>query len=104
MKLKAHQLIELPEFKKLVRTRWTFSFILLFLLFANYYGFILVIALDKESVTKRVGEFSNYGLFGGTFVILISWVLTITYVIWANRFYDREVNSLKEKLETEGDK
>lgn len=100
MKLKAHELIESMEFKRLVKTRWIFSFLLLFLLFVNYYGFILTIALNKSLVTGKLGEHSNYGLLAGPLVILLSWILTLAYVIWANRSYDKQVDSLKEKLET----
>ncbi|TGL61444.1 DUF485 domain-containing protein [Leptospira sarikeiensis] len=101
MKVKAHQLIESPEFKKLVRVRWIVSFVLLFFLFLNYYGFILVIALKKELVTERIGNFANYGLYAGAGVIVFAWFLTFIYVFWANRFYDKEVDVLKSKLETE---
>ncbi|TGK07894.1 DUF485 domain-containing protein [Leptospira semungkisensis] len=99
MKSKAHELIESPEFKKLVRTRWIVSFLLLFLLFANYYGFILIIALKKEWVVERIGQFANFGLIAGAGVIVLSWILTFIYVIWANRVYDKEVDALKSKLE-----
>ncbi|PJZ26600.1 hypothetical protein CH352_04795 [Leptospira hartskeerlii] len=101
MKIKAHQLIESIEFKKLVRTRWTVSFVLLFFLFLNYYGFILIIALKKEWLTQRIGIFGNYGLYAGASVILFSWLLTFFYVLWANRYYDQEVKVLKSKLESE---
>ncbi|MEI1279683.1 DUF485 domain-containing protein [Leptospira venezuelensis] len=101
MKIKAHQLIESIEFKKLVRTRWTVSFVLLFFLFLNYYGFILIIALKKELVTQKLGIFGNYGLYAGASVILFSWLLTFIYVFWANRYYDKEVEVLKSKLESE---
>lgn len=100
MKIKAHQLIESIEFKKLVRTRWTVSFVLLFFLFLNYYGFILIIALKKEWVTEKLGN-GNYGLYAGASVILFSWLLTFIYVFWANRYYDQEVEVLKSKLESE---
>lgn len=101
MKIKAHQLIESIEFKKLVRTRWTVSFVLLSFLFLNYYGFILIIALKKEWVTQKIGNFGNYGLYAGASVILFSWFLTFLYVFWANRYYDQEVEVLKSKLESE---
>ncbi|TGJ98890.1 DUF485 domain-containing protein [Leptospira langatensis] len=99
MKSKAHELIESPEFKKLVRARWIVSFLLLFLLFANYYGFILIIALKKEWIVERIGQFANFGLVAGAGVIVISWALTFIYVLWANRVYDKEVDALKSKLE-----
>ncbi|EQA38567.1 PF04341 family protein [Leptospira inadai serovar Lyme str. 10] len=99
MKVKPHQLIESPEFKKLVRARWTVSFILLSVLFINYYGFILTIAFKKDWLTERLGQFANYGLIVGALVIVVSWLLTIVYVYWANTSYDKDTEHLKGKLE-----
>ncbi|TGK06368.1 DUF485 domain-containing protein [Leptospira fletcheri] len=104
MKLKPHQLIESPEFKKLVRSRWTVSFILLAFLFVNYYGFILAIAFKKAWLTERIGTTANFGLLAGALVIVISWFLTLIYVYWGNAFYDKRIESLKNTLEKEGEK
>ncbi|RHX80821.1 DUF485 domain-containing protein [Leptospira yasudae] len=99
MKITAHKLVDEPEFKKLVSTRWIVSFGLLALLFASYYGYILIVAFYPELLTRKVGTFSNVGILGSALVILFSWFLTLIYVFWANRSYDRSVNSLKKKLE-----
>jgi uncharacterized membrane protein (DUF485 family) len=33
-------------------------------------------------------------------VIVIAWILTAVYVVWANRHYDAEVARLRRQLET----
>ncbi len=93
-----HELIESPEFKKLVRTRWTVSLILLALLFVSYYGYILVIAADKAFVSQKIGEVTTLAIPLGIASIVIAWVLTAYYVFWANKSYDPEVERLKSLL------
>ncbi len=44
----AHEVIESADFKELVKKRWTVSMILLALLFVSYYGFILLVATNKD--------------------------------------------------------
>ncbi|EQA54819.1 DUF485 domain-containing protein [Leptospira kmetyi] len=99
MKTPAHKLVDEPEFKKLVSTRWIVSFTLLALLFVSYYGYILTVAFYPELLVRKVGSFSNVGILASALVILFSWFLTLIYVVWANRSYDKNVNSLKRKLE-----
>ncbi|AYV56796.1 DUF485 domain-containing protein [Leptospira kmetyi] len=99
MKTPAHKLVDEPEFKKLVSTRWIVSFTLLALLFVSYYGYILTVAFYPELLVRKVGSFSNVGILASALVILFSWFLTLIYVVWANQSYDKNVNSLKRKLE-----
>lgn len=43
-----HNVLESKEFKELVSKRWSISLILTFLMLFVYFGFILVLAFDKE--------------------------------------------------------
>jgi uncharacterized membrane protein (DUF485 family) len=97
-KVSVHEVVNSAKFKRLVITRWTVSFILTFLLFVLYYGYILLIAYNKEFLAEKVGQYVNYGILFGVLVIVISWALTITYVIWANFFYDKRVEELKNEI------
>jgi uncharacterized membrane protein (DUF485 family) len=67
-------------------------------LFVVYYGYILLIALDKPFVSRRIGEVTTLGIPLGVAVIVLSWALTAPYVAWANRAYDPEVARLRERL------
>jgi uncharacterized membrane protein (DUF485 family) len=93
-----HDIVNSEKFKKLVATRWTVSFILTFLLFVVYYGYILLIAYNKEFLAEKVGVYTNYGILLGVLVIVLAWVLTFIYVIWANFSYDKRVEELKKEI------
>lgn len=86
------------KFKNLIRKRWTFSFIMLAILFVVYYGYILIIALNKDFVAQKVGEHTTVGIYLTVAVIISAWLLTVIYVVWANKVYDKEVAELKEML------
>ena len=46
----------------------------------------------------RVGEVTTLGIPVGAAVIVGAWALTGTYVVWANRHYDPEVERLRRRL------
>ncbi len=98
----ATELIESPDFRALVRTRWTVSFSLLALLFLGYYGYILLVATSPAIVARRISDapdaITNVGLVLGIGTLVFAWVLTAIYVVWANRAYDPEVERLKAQL------
>lgn len=94
----AHEIVTSDRFKALVRKRWTVSVILTILLFASYYGIILLIAYDKDFMSQKVGEFTNWGIILGIFGIVFAWLLTLVYVIWANNVYDKEVDAIKQTM------
>lgn len=98
----AHELIESPDFKALVKKRWTVSFVLLTLLFVGYYGYILLVATNKalvaQTITSGDGAIVNLGIVMGIGTLVFAWVLTAIYVVWANKSYDPEVERLKDQL------
>jgi len=95
----AQQVVESPEFKALVRKRWTVSAVMLVLLFVSYYGYILLIATDKALVSTKIGAVTTLAIPLGIGSIVAAWILTGVYVAWANRSYDPEVERLKRQLE-----
>ncbi|MBK9516472.1 MAG: DUF485 domain-containing protein [Anaeromyxobacter sp.] len=101
-KKSARELIDSPDFKALVKKRWTVSFSLLAVLFVGYYGYILVVATNKEWVASTVssepGAVVTVGIPLGIGAIVLAWVLTAIYVWWANAVYDPEVQRLKDQL------
>jgi len=94
----AQEIIESRDFARLVRRRWTVSSVLLVLLFVTYYGYVLLIAGNKELMSRRIGEVTTLAIPVGIAVIVIAFVLTAAYVAWANRAYDPEVDRLKGQL------
>ena len=57
-----HEMLESPEFKTLVRRKWIVSVLLTICLFVTYYGFILLIAVDKAFLARRIGEHTTLGI------------------------------------------
>jgi uncharacterized membrane protein (DUF485 family) len=92
------KLLASPEFERLVSTRWRVSLLLTFCLFVLYYGFIVLIAVNKPLVSRRLDEVTPLGIPLGAAVIVGSWVLTAVYIAWANRRYDREAARLAREL------
>lgn len=91
-------MLDSPEFKRMVTRRWAMSVVLTAALFLIYYGFIVLIAVDKPFMARKIGEAATLGIPLGVAVILLSWVLTFIYVVWANRVHDVEVRRLKDKV------
>ena len=70
-------------------------------LFVLYYGYILLIAVNKPLLAQRMsGGVTPLGIPLGAAVIVGSWILTAVYVVWANRYYDPEAQRLRETLLT----
>ena len=92
------QMLQSPAFRQLVKRRWLVSLLLSIVLFVLYYGYILLIGYDKALLSTRIGEYTTLGIPMGVGVIILSWVLTVIYVVWANRSYDPEVSRLKAQL------
>ena len=90
------RLLTSPAFARLITRRWRISLILTACLFVLYYGYILLIALDKTLVSRPMMGSVPVGIPLGAAVIVGSWLLTAAYVAWANRHYDPEVHRLRE--------
>jgi uncharacterized membrane protein (DUF485 family) len=94
----AHEVLDSPQFKRLVTRRWSVSLVLLVLLFVTYYGYIVLVGTDKAFVNQKIGEVTTLAIPLGVAVIVFAWALTAYYVQWANSKYDPEVERLKGEL------
>lgn len=90
-------LLDSPDFHRLVAHRWRISVALTLCLFVLYYGFILLVGLNKAFLSQRIGSVT-IGIPLAAAVILGAWVLTAIYIVWANRRYDPAVRSLRARL------
>ena len=93
-----HEILESPEFKKLVKQRWSFSLVLTFCMLFVYFGFLLLVAFNKDILASRIGEVTTLAIPVGLGIILFAWVLTGIYVFWANNKYDDAVEEFKSKI------
>jgi uncharacterized membrane protein (DUF485 family) len=98
MTSKRQHLLDSPPFRDLVARRWRVSLLLTMCLFVLYYGYILLIAVNKPLVSRRLDDVTPVGIPLGAAVIVGSWVLTAIYIVWANRHYDREAARLAQQF------
>jgi uncharacterized membrane protein (DUF485 family) len=96
------KLLTSPAFRRLVETRWRVSLVLTACLFILYYGYVLLIALNKPFLAIRFGGATPIGIPIGAAVIVGSWVLTALYIIWANRTYDPEAERIRNEAQPPG--
>jgi uncharacterized membrane protein (DUF485 family) len=96
----AHQILDDPEFIKLVRQKNTVTTVLTIVELVLYFGFIALIAYNKPFLGQKVSEGSaiTIGIPIAVGVIFLSWILTGIYVFWANNKYDVMVKSVKDRL------
>ena len=98
----AHRdLLASAEFRQMLARRWRVSLVLTALLFVLYYGYIVLIAVDRELLSVKIGDVTTLGIPLGAAVIVGAWVLTAAYVVWANRHHDPEVDRLRRRLEAD---
>ena len=83
-----------PKYHELVSKRTSYSIILSILMIINYYGYILLIAFNKEWLSSKLGAgmTTSMGIPLGVAVIIITIVLTNVYVRRANTEFD-ELNA-----------
>lgn len=88
-----------PSYQKLVRIRTWFGWTLTGLMLIVYYGFILLIAFDKELLAKRVGDrVLTWGIPVGLFVIVFTVILTGIYVWRANQQFDDLTETIRREV------
>ena len=87
-----------PKFQALVAKRNSYSFIMTALMMIVYYGYILLIAFNKEWLGTKIGSgVTSIGIPMGLGVIVFTIVLTAIYVRRANTEFDSEAAAvLKE--------
>lgn len=94
----AKEILNSPAFTALVKKKWAVSIALTLALFVIYYGFILLIAYNKAALAQKMGEATTLGIPLGIAVIVLAWMLTAGYVVWANGSHDAEVKKLRDRV------
>jgi uncharacterized membrane protein (DUF485 family) len=79
-----------PKYHRLVSTRSVYSIIMTICVMLVYYGYILLIAFDKEWLATKLaaGMTTSVGIPLGVGVIVITIILTNIYVRRANTEFD----------------
>ena len=78
-----------PQYQELKRKRSSFGWTLTWAMMIVYYGFILLVAFNKEFLSQRLGEgVLTIGVPLGFGVIVFTVIITVIYVRRANSEYD----------------
>ena len=95
------RIAEDPRYKRLVKRRGRFTWTLTLIMLAAYFGYILLIAFDKEFLARPIadGAVTSVGIPLGLGVILLAILLTGIYVSRASRQFDAEVEALRREIE-----
>nr|WP_315260098.1 DUF485 domain-containing protein [uncultured Duganella sp.] len=88
-----------PNYQKLVKSRSRFGWLLTAAMLVVYYGYILLIAFDKEFLATKTGEgVMTWGMPIGLFVIIFTVLITGVYVRRANSQYDELTQAIHAKV------
>lgn len=88
-----------PNYHQLVRSRSRYGWTLTALMMVVYYGYILLIAFDKELLSARLGAgVTTWGIPAGLFVIVFTVLITGVYVRRANKEYDELTQAIHAKV------
>lgn len=78
-----------PKYQRLVKTRSSYGWLLTAIMMIVYYGYIAIIAFDKELFARRLGEgVMTVGIPVGFGVIVFTIIITGIYVRRANAEFD----------------
>lgn len=88
-----------PQFKALVRKRTIFAWTLSLLMVIIYFGFVLIVAFNKEYLGQSLfGGVTTVGIPIGLGVIASAFILTGIYVARANTAFDEMTRQIIEKV------
>jgi len=87
------------EFRKIAHARWRVSLGLTAVMIGAYFSYILILAKKKDLLAIEMGNGLPIGIPVGVGLIVLAWVLTGIYIVWANSFHDEQVKELKKSLE-----
>lgn len=89
-----------PTYQKLLKARTAYGWYFTLMVMIVYYGFILLIAFDKELLITRLGEgVMTIGIPVGLFVIVFTVLITGVYVRRANSEFDELTAQLKKEVQ-----
>jgi uncharacterized membrane protein (DUF485 family) len=83
------------KLRELSARRFRIALVLTIAVMAVYFGFILLVAFDKELLAGLVAPGLSLGILAGALVIVFSWLSTWFYVRWMNRNYDDALARLR---------
>ena len=94
-----HRIANHPSYRELKAKRTRLGWWLTLAMMVVYYGFILLVAFDKEFLSRRIGEgVMTVGIPIGFGVIVFTIAVTAYYVNRANREFDPLAEKVAEEV------
>jgi len=88
-----------PKYQKLVASRSSYGWMLTIIMMIVYYGFIMLIAFNKELLGMKMGAgVTTWGMPIGLFVIVFTVVITGIYVRRANGEFDELTAAIRKEV------
>ncbi len=95
----ANRIASHPKYQELKAKRSSFGWILTWLMMIVYYGFIMLVAYNKELMATKIGSgVTTLGMPIGLFVIVFTIVITGIYVRRANSEFDDLTEEIKKAV------
>ncbi|MBS0592673.1 MAG: DUF485 domain-containing protein [Proteobacteria bacterium] len=95
----AQRIASNPKYQELKAKRSSFGWKLTIAMLVVYYGFILLIAFDKELLATRMGSgVMTWGMPIGLAVIVFTIVITAIYVRRANSEFDQLADQINKAV------
>lgn len=93
-----------PELALLASRRWRVALALTTVMMVTYFGFLFLVAYAKPIAGALVAPGLSWGILLGALVIVVAWVVTGTYVAWANSRYDVKLEELRKAAREAGER
>lgn len=88
-----------PKYRELVAVRSRYGWTLTWIMMVVYYGFILLVAFNKELLSTKMGAgVMTWGMPIGLFVIVFTVVITGIYVRRANSEFDDLTAAIRKEV------
>ncbi|MBX3258688.1 MAG: DUF485 domain-containing protein [Labilithrix sp.] len=81
--------------------RWRVAIALTAAMMATYFGFLFLVAYAKPAAGALIAPGLSWGILLGALVIVVAWVVTGVYVVWANARYDVELEAIRSSARGE---
>ncbi|MGO9013714.1 MAG: DUF485 domain-containing protein [Dissulfurispiraceae bacterium] len=85
------------DIKSLSGQKNTISLVLAVVELVLYFGFVALIAFNKPFLSAKLSGAITVGIPVAVGIILLSWMLTGVYILWANKKYDVLVKKVRDK-------
>jgi uncharacterized membrane protein (DUF485 family) len=87
----------LRSLRALANQRWRISLWLTAIMMFIYFGFILLVAFNKELMGQTLVPGLSIGILLGALTIVTAWVLIFVYVRWTNNNYDDQLENIRNR-------